>query len=257
MIAKADYIAGAAKSLAVLQAFDVHRQKLNASQAADKAGLTRAAARRHLLTLEHLGYLESRDGYFWLTPKVLALSGSYLATARLPRLVQPGLNRLSALTGQSYSVVVRDGDEVVVVARSVASQQQRLLVAHGLHLGARLSLTATSTGRVLLAGEDPKTYRRWAKTAHLARMTMHTQVDPGAFDTMIAQVRKDGYCLAEQEHELGVQALAIALHDSRGKAVAAMNVVAQAGQTDSRDFVAKNLPLMRETAAIWQVQWSE
>src|SRR3982750_4452533 len=107
-IAKVDFIEGMAKGLAVRESFDTERQRLNATLAADRAGLTRAAARRHLLTLSHLGYLETDGSYFWLAPKVLRFSGSYLASARLPRVVQPALNRLTAETGESFSVVVLD-----------------------------------------------------------------------------------------------------------------------------------------------------
>jgi IclR family pca regulon transcriptional regulator len=81
-IAKADFIEGMAKGLAVLESFDTERQRLNATLAAQRAGLTRAAARRHLLTLAHLGYLETDGSHFWLAPKVLRFSGSYLASAR-------------------------------------------------------------------------------------------------------------------------------------------------------------------------------
>ena len=115
-IAKADFIEGMAKGMAVLESFDTQRQRLNATQAAERAGLTRAAARRHLLTLAHLGYLETDGSNYWLSAKVLRFSGSYLASARLPRLLQPTLNRLAALTRDSFSAAVLDGDEVVIVA---------------------------------------------------------------------------------------------------------------------------------------------
>ncbi len=150
MIAKADFIEGMAKGMAVLESFDTERQRLNATLAAQRAGITRAAARRHLLTLEHLGYLESDGSYFWLAPKVLRFSGSYLASARLPRVMQPTLNRLAAQTQQSFSAVVLEGDEVVIVARSGVYGAPSRTMAYGLHLGARLPAHATSTG--LLGG---------------------------------------------------------------------------------------------------------
>lgn len=105
-IAKADFIEGMAKGMAVLESFDTERQRLNATLAAQRTGLTRAAARRHLLTLAHLGYLETDGSYFWLAAKVLRFSGSYLASARLPRVLQPTLNRLAAQSQQSFSAVV-------------------------------------------------------------------------------------------------------------------------------------------------------
>ena len=117
-IAKADFIEGMAKGLAVLESFDTERQRLNATLAAERAGITRAAARRHLLTLAHLGYLETDGSYFWLSSKVLRFSGSYLASARLPRTIQPTLNRLAVQAQESFSAVVLDADEVVIVARS-------------------------------------------------------------------------------------------------------------------------------------------
>ena len=117
-IAPADFIAGMAKGMAVLESFDTERQRLNATLAAQRAGITRAAARRHLLTLAHLGYLETDGSFYWLSSKVLRFSGSYLASARLPRVLQPTLSRLAAQTGESFSAVVRDADEVVIVARS-------------------------------------------------------------------------------------------------------------------------------------------
>src|SRR5437870_8911390 len=147
-IAKADYIEGMAKGMAVLESFDTERQRLNATLAAQRAGITRAAARRHLLTLAHLGYLETDGSHFWLSPKVLRFSGSYLASARLPRAIQPTLDRLAARTGEAFSAVVLDGEHVVIVARSGSAQ-----LAYGLHLGARLPAHATSTGRVLLAAK--------------------------------------------------------------------------------------------------------
>src|SRR3954469_1737105 len=148
-IAKVDFIEGMAKGMAVLESFGTERQRLNATLAAQKAGITRAAARRHLLTLAHLGYLETGDGWFWLAPKVLRFSGSYLASARLPRVLQPALNRLAGQTTESFSAVVLDGDQVVIIARSGSAR----VLAYGLHLGARLPAHATSTGRVLLAAK--------------------------------------------------------------------------------------------------------
>ncbi|HEY1230395.1 MAG TPA: helix-turn-helix domain-containing protein, partial [Ramlibacter sp.] len=149
MLSRADYIEGMAKGLAVLESFDTERQRLNATLAAQRAGLTRAAARRHLLTLAHLGYLETDGSWYWLAPKVLRFSGSYLASSRLPRAVQPTLDRLAAQTGEAFSAVVLDGDQVVIIARSGPTR----LLAYGLHLGARLPAHATSTGRVLLAAK--------------------------------------------------------------------------------------------------------
>jgi len=224
-IAKADFIEGIAKGMAVLESFDTQRQRLNATLAAERAGITRAAARRHLLTLAHLGYLETDGSYFWMAPKVLRFSGSYLASSRLPRIAQPTLNRLAAQTGESFSVVVLDGEEVVIVARSGTYGAPTRLLAYGLHLGARLPAHATSTGRVLLAAMSAAELSLWLKGRTLQRLTNNTITQAKALRAQIAQVRAQDWCVANEEHEIGVQALAVPLRDIRGRTVAALNVV--------------------------------
>ena len=259
-IAKADFIEGMAKGMAVLESFNTDRQRLNATQAALRAGLTRAAARRHLLTLAHLGYLESDDGYYWLSPKVLRFSGSYLSSSRLPRVLQPILNRLAAQTQQSFSSVVLDDDQVVIVARSVGFGGQTAVgtarvLAHGLHLGARLPAHATSTGRLLLACQPRAIFTAWMKAGdaaggkrELPRLTAHTITDAKAFKAQIALARVQDYCVASQEHELGVFALAVPLRNMRGETVAALNVVTNAERLVPEVMQRDLLPLLQDAA---------
>lgn len=252
-IAKADMIEGVAKGMAVLESFDTQRQRLNATLAAERAGITRAAARRYLLTLAHLGYLESDGSYFWLAPKVLRFSGSYLASARLPRAVQPTLNRLAAQTQESFSAGVLDGDEVVIVGRSGyewknGSGGAVRVLAYGLHLGARLPAHATSTGRILLAAKPKPDFTQWLKGRTLARLTTRTVIDARQFRAVIEQVRADDYCLAVEEHELGVHALAVPLRNMQGKTVAALNVVASPQRLSAQQMQRDLLPLLFDAA---------
>ena len=267
-IAKADFIEGMAKGMAVLESFDTERQRLNATLAAQRAGITRAAARRHLLTLAHLGYLDTEDGYYWLSPKVLRFSGSYLASSRLPRVLQPTLNRLAAQTQQSFSAVVLDADQVVIVARSVGygggtglstiSGAARVL-AYGLHLGARLPAHATSTGRMLLACQPRAAFATWmrggesdgagkGKLRSLPRLTAHTVTDTKQFRLLVAAARAQDYCVARQEHELGVFALAVPLRNMRGVSVAALNVVTTPERLEPALLQRDLLPILLDAA---------
>ena len=247
-IAPADFIAGMAKGLAVLESFDTERQRLNATLAAERAGITRAAARRHLLTLAHLGYLESDGSYFWLSPKVLRFSGSYLASARLPRSVQPTLNRLAAQTLLPFSVVVLEGPQVVIVARSTAHAEGERILAYGLHLGSRLPAHATSTGRVLLAALPKEELREWLRTHSLPRLTAYTQTEAPTLRKTLTQVRADDYCVASEEHEIGVHALAVPLRDLQGRTVAALNVVTSPQRLQAARLEKDLLPVLRDAA---------
>lgn len=252
-IAKADLIAGMAKGMAVLESFDTERQRLNASLAAQRTGLTRAAARRHLLTLAHLGYLETDGSYYWLSSKVLRFSGSYLASARMPRLLQPTLHRLASQTQESCSAVVLDGAEVVIIARSghdwrSAAPGKAPLLAYGLHLGARLPAHATSTGRLLLAALPKSDLAAWLKAHPLRRLTAHTLTDAKALRTSIALARQQDFSLVSEEHELGVRAVAVPLRNAQGLTVAALNMVVapQAWSADALETTM--LPVLQEAA---------
>lgn len=267
-IARADFIEGMAKGMAVLESFDTERQRLNATQAAQRAGLTRAAARRHLLTLAHLGYLESDGSHFWLSAKVLRFSGSYLASARLPRTVQPTLNRLAAQTRDAYSVAVLEGDAVVIVARSAAAlapdwaadwdgsslatglpaPTSARLMAYGLHLGARLPAHASSTGRVLLASLPEPELAAWLEGRALARLTPYTVTDPGALRKILEQIRQQDCCIASEEHEIGVHAVAVPLRNLQGKTVGALNAVLTPARLARGAIQRELLPLLQDAA---------
>lgn len=266
-IQKADFIEGMAKGMAVLESFDTERQRLNATLASQRAGITRAAARRHLLTLAHLGYLETDGSYYWLAPKVLRFSGSYLASARLPRAVQPVLNRLAAQARDAFSVAVLEGDAVVIVARSMSlaaaggddstsaslgqpggGLRASRLLAHGLHLGARLPAHATSTGRVLLSSLSKTELAAWLQGRELPRLTPYTITDLRALKALLVEVRQADHCVASEEHELGVHAVAVPLRNMGGATVGALNAVVSPQRLQSGAVQRELLPMLQDAA---------
>ena len=255
-LAAADWIEGAAKSFAVLESFSAERQRLSVTQIAERAGLTRAAARRHVLTLQALGYLEAegdtRSPSYWLTHRVLRLAGNYLASARLPRVVQPTLSRLAAQTGQAFSVAVLDGAQAVIVARSGEHRVASHVLPYGVNLGARLAAFATSTGRVLLAQLTPAQLKEFLMKHPRPQLTPHTTTRAPELRQLIQMASSQGYSETHQEHELGVYALAVPLYDPQNRVVAAMNLVLASTQgltPRSGDALRKSyLPQMQEAA---------
>jgi IclR family pca regulon transcriptional regulator len=253
----ADWIEGAAKAFAVLESFSAERQRLNITQIAQRAGLTRAAARRHVLTLQALGYLEGepdlRTPSFWLTHRVLRLAGNYLSSARLPRVTQPVLNRLAAQTSLALSVAVLDGQDVVIVARSGEHRVSGSALPYGVHLGARLAAFATSTGRVLLSDLSAADLKAWLNRCDTPRLTPHTITDPRRLKALISAAGTQGFSEASEEHELGVCALAVPLYDGQRRVVAALNIVEAAGVSQqawrSKPMQQRYLPLMQAAAA--------
>ena len=251
---KADWIEGMARGMAVLESFDTERQRLNATLTAQRTGLTRATARRHLLTLAHLGYLETDGQYYWLSAKVLGFAGSYLSGARLPRAVQPTLHQLSLATQLSCSVAVLQNDAVIIVARGIwqgadlPTKASHTVLAYGLHVGTRLPAHATSTGQVLLANLPATQLKTWLTTYALSRITAHTATQAKDLRQKLKRVAQQDYCLAMQEHELGVDALAVPLRNDRGETVAALNLVRSGAGPNAVDLATRWLPLLQQTA---------
>lgn len=248
LIRHEDFVAGISKGMAILDSFGTDRHRLNISMAAERTGMTRAAARRHLLTLEYLGYLESDGHYFYLTPKVLKFSGAYLGGAQLPKVSQSLLNLLTNQTSLIFSVMVLDGYEAITIARSAAHQQTDRVNPYGLHLGNRLPAHATSAGKILLAYIDDQEQYEWLNQYPLQRLTKYTHTNNEFFLELLHDIREKGWCYSCEEHELGVHALAVPIYDHKSKIIAALNIVSPTMRTTKEYLIQNILPLLQETA---------
>lgn len=243
-----DFVAGISKGLSILDSFGSDRRRLNISMAAEKTGMTRAAARRHLLTLEYLGYLESDGHYFYLTPKVLRFSGSYIGGATLPKVSQPLLNLLTNQTSLIYSVMVLDGYEAITIARSAAQQHTDRVNPYGLTLGNRLPAHATSAGKVLLAHLTPDQQQQWLEHYPLQPVTKFTQLGNESFLALLHDIKEQGWCYSSEEHELGVHALAVPIYEQQSKVIAALNIVSPTTKTKKKYLIQHILPLLQDIA---------
>lgn len=238
-------IAGFAKGLKVIEAFDAGRPRLSITEVAALTGLERATARRCLLTLVRDGYAGFDGKFYWLTPKVLRLGFAYLSSTPLPRLVQPYLEQLSRETDESCSASTLDGAEIVYIARA----SQRRVMSIGLGVGSRLPAYCASMGRVLLAARPEK--ERAALLAALPRtaLTPRTLTGTAALLAEIETVGRQGYAMIDQELEIGLRSIAVPLLDGGGKVVAAINVGAQAERVTLERMRAEFLPRMRRVQA--------
>jgi IclR family pca regulon transcriptional regulator len=235
-----DLIAGLEKGLQVIEAFDQERSRLTIAEVAQRTGLTRAAARRYLITLAHLGYMRHENKLFSLTPMVLRLGQSYLHSARLPRIVQPLLYRLAYSLEEAASAGVLDHDDLVCVAAVSAGR----LVSSTLQPGTRVPAYCTANGRVLLASLSQEQVGRFLERAQPEQMTEHTIVDKERLALEIGRARAQGYALVDQELELGLRTIAVPLRNFRGETMAAMNISVHAGRIALDSMVERCLPAL-------------
>lgn len=242
VVSERDIMGGLAKGLAAIETFTADRPRQSIAEVSAASGLDRATARRCLLTLAHQGYADYDGKYFTLTPRVLRLGTACLATMPLPQIVQPLLDQLSDQLGQSTSVSILDGADIVYVARAA----QRKVMSIGLMPGSRLPAYCTSMGRVLLSSLTESEASAILGLNPLPARTPHTLTRPEDILTRIAQIRDRGFAVIDQEVELGLRSLAVPVLNARGRVVAALNVGVAAVHAQLDDLEALYLaPLLQ------------
>ncbi|MDG4831360.1 IclR family transcriptional regulator C-terminal domain-containing protein [Solwaraspora sp. WMMD1047] len=239
-----EFVQSLERGLAVIRAFDADHPQLTLSEVARATGLTRAAARRFLLTLVELGYMRTDGRLFSLRPRILELGYAYLSSLSLPEVAQPHMEALVAEVHESCSVSVLDGDEVVYVARVPTKRIMTVAIS----VGTRFPAYATSMGRVLLAGQPADWLDSYLATAELRPLTRRTVTDPARLRTVLARIRSQGYAIVDQELEEGLRSLAAPIRDEHGVVVAAVNVSARASRGSSEVIRRELLPPLLATA---------
>ncbi len=240
-----DIMGGLAKGLAAIETFTAARPRQSIAEVAAGAGLDRATARRCLLTLARHGYADYDGKFFTLTPRVLRLGTACLATMPLPQIVQPLLDRLSDGIGESSSVSILDGAEIVYVARAA----QRRMMSIALMPGSRLPAFCTSMGRVMLAALPEAEARALLGPGPLPARASRTLTDPQAVMAELARVRAQGHAVIDEEVEPGLRSIAVPVRDARGATVAALNVGLAAGRAAAADLPALFLPALKAMQA--------
>ena len=239
-----DFVGSLARGLSVLRAFDSEKPEMTLTQVAERTNLTRAGARRFLLTLVELGYVRKNQRLFRLTPKVLELGYAYLASTPLSRLSQPHLKHITDLTGESCSIAVLDGNEVAFIARTPANRFLRL----GMHVGVRLPVCYTSAGRMIIATEGEEAIDRYLEETDLEPRTPHSISNKAALRAELLRIRKQGYAIVDEELEEGLCSISVPIFDSKNQIIAAINTATNVATVPRDKLKARFLPLLREAA---------
>jgi IclR family pca regulon transcriptional regulator len=237
-------MAGLAKGLAVMETFGKTRSQLTVADAARLTGVTRAAARRCLLTLADLGYLTHDGKYFRPTPRTLRLGGAYLDTASLPNLAQPHLVAARDALAESVSLALWEDGCSVFIARAEAER----IVSTGVRIGARLPAHCSATGRVLLAALPDDDVASYLARPGRQRRTAHTVVDADELSRIVTSARDAGYATSDEELELGMRAVAVPVRDTRGRIVAAMSVSASSARVTAEEMHRDFVPVLTKHA---------
>lgn len=238
------YVQSFARGLAVVRTFSGEAPAQTITEVAERAGLTRAGARRILLTLQHLGYVEAEGRLFRLTPKILDLGFAYLSSLPLWNLAEPVMEDLVADIKESCSAAVLDATDIVYVLRVPTHK----IMAINLGVGSRLPAYCSSMGRVLLAGLPDEQIDARLAASDLVQRTPKTETDPTRLRALIEQVRVQGWALVAEELEEGLVSLAAPIRGRNGEVVAAINVSGQQHRTPPVVMLERFLPKLLAAA---------
>lgn len=244
VVRNSDFVQSLDRGLAVIRAFGPDRERLSLSEVARATGLTRAAARRFLLTLVKLGYVRSDGREFSLRPRVLELGYAYLSGLALPEVAAPHMEELVARLHESSSISVLDGHHIVYVVRVPTKRIMTVAIS----VGTRFPAYATSMGRVLLAAMSQDDLDRYLAEAVLEPFTSRTVTDPGRLREIVGDVARQGYAIVDQELEEGLRAVAAPIRGAADVGHAAINVSAHASRVSMAALRSEILPELLKAA---------
>lgn len=248
----ADFVEALARGLDVLRCFSEDRPSLTLSEIAAETSLARPTARRLLLTLEELGYVQSSDGEFTLTAKVMSLGMAYVSSLGLWDVARPHLQKLVAATGESSSMAQLEGSDIVYVARVSVPK----LIALRVQLGTRFPALQTSQGKVLLAALEEPALRAALATPSQSGLPRALPRPADEVDAELRAVRARGWALADEELAPGVRSIAASVRDGSGQVRAAMNVTVHAAETSMETLLEDYLPLLLRAASDVSEDWA-
>lgn len=239
-----DFLATFARGLEVIRSFDAQTPAMTLTEVAKKNDLSRASARRFLLTLQKLGYVSSDGKQFRLTARVLDLGYSYLSTLNFGGVITRYMEEVTLKLGESCSASVLDGQNIVYIARVPV----RGLLPINLQIGAKLPAYATSMGRVLLAAMPQEHFDIFLAEAPFEALTPYTLTEASQLREEVDKVRQQGYAINDQQLELGLRSVAVPVFDRHRNVRFALNVSTHVSKVSKEKLIAEFVPLLEETA---------
>jgi IclR family transcriptional regulator, pca regulon regulatory protein len=244
--AKGDLVQSFSRGLAVIRAFSELQPELTLTEVAATADITRAAARRFLITLIDLGYVATDGRRYWLRPSILDLGNAYLASLGLGDIARPHMERLVADAGESSALCILSGDEIAYVALARVPLRR---MAFNVDIGTRIPAYPSAMGRVLLAGQSDEWIAGYFERNRLEGMTPFTVDSAEDLTGILDGVRRDRYAVVDRELDIGLHAIAVPVCTPAGACVAALNLSTLGGQRNDLEMRDDLLPLLRRTAA--------
>jgi IclR family pca regulon transcriptional regulator len=239
-----EVVAGLARGLKVIEAFNEGDGRKTLSEVARLTSLSPAAARRSLRTLASLGYVRSIDRQYLLNARVLSLGAAYLRSADIESALMPELRRLVGLFGDTAGIAVLVGNNILYVAHHCTARGLRPVAGPGVMYPAY----ATSLGRVLLASLDDDALDDYFANVRLEKFTKVTDVNARRLRSTLLQIRRQGYGTIVDQLFYGVTSLTVPVFDKAGGTIAALNTSTYTGHMTGDELIRSRLAELRRSS---------
>lgn len=246
-----EYVRAVERALDVVLAFDGEHQTMSLGEVAAQTELPRGTAQRYLYTLEVLGYVQADGPRFRLGPRVLDLAAAYLESTTRWGVAETYVEQLTEELDESSSITVLDGLDILYVVR----RPRRRFISLALEVGTRMPAWITSMGRVLLAALPVEEQRAALEASHREKLTSKTKTEVPELLEVLRSVAEKGYCIQDQEIEVGLRSVAVPLHDGDGQVTAGLNVTTQVTRTSLAQIRRKVVPALHRTAGQIDDAW--
>jgi IclR family pca regulon transcriptional regulator len=239
-----EYLSTLDRGLSVLRAFGRENPQMTLSEVAGLTGLSPAAARRCLNTLVKLGYVAKHQRQFLLRPEVMSFASAYLDSMSLGELVRPHLQAVRDETGDSSSLAVLSGSDILYLVHVSTNRMVRLAAG----IGTRYPAYATSMGRAILAFETEDVRSGYLANGTFSAFTEHTVTSKVELKRIFSEARKTGYAAIQDELDYGLISLAVPIVDDSGRSLAAINCSTSTSRVNRDELIRTRLPVLRNAA---------
>jgi IclR family pca regulon transcriptional regulator len=229
----------------ILEAFNEGTPWLSLVEIAHRVRLDKSTVFRFVYTLEELGYLERNPDTKKYRPglKILTLGFTTLNSLGLAELARPHLRALFEECGETTNMAVRDGAEIVYVAR-ISSQE---IISVNLSVGSRLPVHCTSMGKAQLLDMTHDDLLDLLGPGPYEQVTKKTITTPDGLIADLEKSRKRGYTLNNEELVIGLRSVGVPIRDANSQIVAAINIAAPDTRLNQRELKSRFAPLAVET----------
>lgn len=243
-IPKSEYMSTLERGLRVLRAFDQGHPEMQLSEVAAQTNLSPAVARRCLNTLVQLGYVAQYGRKFLLRPEVLTFGQAFTSSMNLETIVAPYLQTVRDETGDSASLTVLSGHDILYLVHIPTNRRIRL----GANVGTRFPAFCTSLGRVLLANQPPEDIKEFFDTAEFPQLTENTLTDPKALRELLVEIKRSGFAATQDELDYGILSVAVPLFGPEGQVIASINCSTSTTRVDRDTMIKERVPILRSAA---------